>query len=1147
MAYEGKRGAWWDTEQAKNHLQNCLARNQCALKYAWIRRAGTVTCSLQSTGNSMIDGLLGGIVTHGGNRWDANVDFVKLACAILDGRGLLRGPVPTDPIALRCLQDSDRVKKAKGAKRGFGSSNASNSSRNSGHAHNSQLKTVLKSFRHAASYGDSASGSNLMTQAIWNRTLTDEQLYLGLEALLRGAHVPLPRPVEEILEAMANLPRGVTTSSGRGYVGGGHAIPGTQVTTRIPHKKCFELISLIPQRVDANEGARLGTMLIKAAEFPDDIYPNARVYAMDQCRMLMLEHLEEAASYRERMIKSDLASRVRFGSAIDGLRWMQRSSLHQRKGCGSATVFQVPRHVNLRSMNESGNFGTGDAVVFCPMSEYPPSSFCEADVKIAYDGMLCVIFRCKAQWNYLLSKYGKHSEFRCDMMGNRVVHVRQITALEIITQGRNSALTADKAKNKQKRLPNQTLVRAVLTPVKKVDPKLEPILASSAHSTMTGNIAALGLRAQKLNPSQERAARRGLLSHLALIQGPPGTGKTHVSCTIMQQWTTMRTKVLAVAGTNIAVDNLVEGLAKRGVDVLRLGRPDHIRPELLKYSAESIDTDDVKGDKSASYLIVQRRMREASVICTTCAGAGSDRLMSLAFDAVLCDEATQIKECETLMAICRGASQLVLVGDQCQLPPTVHSDQAEREGLSTPFFTRLIGNGIQPIMLDTQYRMHPSIAEFPNDMVYGGCLRNGITDADRPVNLEFPWPNPKVPVALFPTSGYEERQDKSYCNRAEADKVVWAIKALLRAGFSPREIGVVTGYAAQVRLLRRRVRSSLGSKIQNLEISSVDGFQGREKEAIIISTVRSNSVGNVGFLKDWRRVNVMLTRAKSALVVCGNVNTLKSEPTTWAHWIKWASTEGIIDGERSGLRGAYDKKHVRSLGIQRLNREAANMGSALHAVEKMNAQLNNGSSTVPMLPPSQQLKTIVGTAQPSVEPRWSGGATGGVIAIGNNTDVEIRPDASFAELVGNTTIQSARVSGKIGQSQGVSGIKNVGEDGPKQPSLRRHGFSSDSRSPSYSHDRRKKNYGFGRNYRNRRRDRRSRDRCHSLCPINHVMGKPLTQACTDLKINILARSLFVISRSRGRRRERSRERHRRYSKSRSRSRGRRRRYRGDSR
>lgn len=207
-----------------------------------------------------------------------------------------------------------------------------------------------------------------------------------------------------------------------------------------------------------------------------------------------------------------------------------------------------------------------------------------------------------------------------------------------------------------------------------------------------------------------------------------------------------------------------------------------------------------------------------------------------------------------------------------QLPPTVLSTKAEEEGLGVPLFSRMVACGVPPFMLDTQYRMHPGISMFPSDLFYGGKLNDGVSPPERRPLAGFPWPREEFPVAFIPvTEGSEIDDGASKANQAEAAAVCDAVVALLGGGqCSVSQIAVVTPYAAQVRLIRRGLREVLPKGPPFVEVSSTDGFQGREKEAVVFSAVRSNSYGSVGFVSDWRRINVSFTRARRALIVVGN-------------------------------------------------------------------------------------------------------------------------------------------------------------------------------------------------------------------------------------------------------------------------------------
>ena len=308
--------------------------------------------------------------------------------------------------------------------------------------------------------------------------------------------------------------------------------------------------------------------------------------------------------------------------------------------------------------------------------------------------------------------------------------------------------------------------------------------------------------AEGLNPSQRQAVAAATARRLTLIQGPPGTGKTRCSIAILANWVKQMSatckpneKILATSGSNIAVDNLVEGLAAAGVHVLRLGRPESIRPEMtrhcLDYIVQSAPSSGGGGggdgrDRADAHRRKMRALNDAKVICATCIGAGAGILDRYRFPYVLIDEATQSTEPQTVVPMCKGARQIVLVGDHCQLPPTVISEVAEDEGLAISLFSRLVELGVPPMLLDTQYRMHPKIAEFPSDTFYGGHLRSGIRAADRPAPVvygdenAFRWPNDDSPVALIDVAGTEDRQGTSHTNQNEALTALDVIMSLLR-------------------------------------------------------------------------------------------------------------------------------------------------------------------------------------------------------------------------------------------------------------------------------------------------------------------------------------------------------------------------------
>ena len=431
-------------------------------------------------------------------------------------------------------------------------------------------------------------------------------------------------------------------------------------------------------------------------------------------------------------------------------------------------------------------------------------------------------------------------------------------------------------------------------------------------------------RPEGLNESQKVACEAAISQRLTLIQGPPGTGKTHTAVRILQSWSSQNVgTILAVADSNVAVDNLLEGLLGLGVSAVRLGQPVKVRESLREATVDAqMESHPLRRDLEEHLELneklarripgmkgkekglahrdlnrgwkevrrIERQMRDdildrAQVLCCTCIGVGHQLLDGRRFSRVLLDEATQATEPASLVPLVRGARQIVLVGDHRQLPPTVISRRAENGGLRRSLFERLVAMGIEPMLLDTQYRMHPAISDFPNRTFYQGRLVDGITAAERPNPAGLLWNDWEVPMAFLPVNGDEllSPDGASKENPAEAGWVAKILENLLQAGdLEEADIGIITPYAGQV----RAIRDALPERNDSVEVHTVDGYQGREKEVIIFSCVRSNSDGTVGFLSDARRLNVALTRAKRGLIVIGDPDTLRNDET-WASWLDY--------------------------------------------------------------------------------------------------------------------------------------------------------------------------------------------------------------------------------------------------------------------
>ena len=425
----------------------------------------------------------------------------------------------------------------------------------------------------------------------------------------------------------------------------------------------------------------------------------------------------------------------------------------------------------------------------------------------------------------------------------------------------------------------------------------------------------------ELNESQQEAVKFALSAQdLAIIHGPPGTGKTTTIVELILQSVQRGDKVLACAPSNTAVDNILEKLVANNQRVVRIGHSARVTENLRTYSLDGqIDqhenmqiiremrreADELfrridkwsrakqpKGYRQelrseAKRLIGDARLLErqaiesildqARVVCAT-ATFNEDILGDRWFDMAVIDEACQSVEPGCWVPLLRS-DRVVLAGDHQQLPPTVLSKEAARQGFATSLMERLIElyNDSVSRMLTTQYRMNHKIMDFSSGQFYGGELvahdsvrHHLLSDLDSMVESH-EWSEPVTFIDSAGASWDEELEPdgESKRNPEEANLILRKVSWLIESGLNPDDIAVIAPYAAQVRLLRDQYDGPTG-----LEIDTVDGFQGREKEAVLITLVRSNSKGEIGFLSDRRRMNVALTRAKRKLIVIGDSATL---------------------------------------------------------------------------------------------------------------------------------------------------------------------------------------------------------------------------------------------------------------------------------
>lgn len=431
-----------------------------------------------------------------------------------------------------------------------------------------------------------------------------------------------------------------------------------------------------------------------------------------------------------------------------------------------------------------------------------------------------------------------------------------------------------------------------------------------------------------LNQSQVDAIRSVLQKPLSLIQGPPGTGKTVTSATIIYHLAKMSgNQVLVCAPSNVAVDQLCERIHRTGLKVVRLtakSREDvessvsflalHEQVRMSAHNSEFAKLSQLKAETGELSSQDEKKFRQltkaaekdiltnADVVCCTCVGAGDPRLSKMKFRNVLIDESTQSAEPECIIPLMMGCKQVVLVGDHKQLGPVIMNKKAAKAGLNQSLFERLMKLRLQPILLNTQYRMHPCLSEFPSNMFYDGSLQNGVTHDQRlRKDVDFPWPVAEMPMLFWSNLGNEEisTSGTSYLNRTEATNVEKLVTRFFKAGVKPSEIGVITPYEGQRSYIVTAMQNSGTYKkelYRDVEVASVDAFQGREKDFIVLSCVRSNDNQGIGFLSDPRRLNVALTRAKYGLVILGNPKVLSKHELWYNLLMHFKDRQCFVEG-----------------------------------------------------------------------------------------------------------------------------------------------------------------------------------------------------------------------------------------------------------
>ncbi|WP_258101745.1 AAA domain-containing protein [Marinoscillum pacificum] len=428
-----------------------------------------------------------------------------------------------------------------------------------------------------------------------------------------------------------------------------------------------------------------------------------------------------------------------------------------------------------------------------------------------------------------------------------------------------------------------------------------------------------------LNDSQNKALSLiDASKDVGLVHGPPGTGKTTTLVEAIKDTVSKEKQVLVAAASNAAVDLLAEKLTQQGLRVLRIGHPARVTEEVvsctldarlsehndakmlkeLRKKAEEFRNlgrkykrnfgkaerqqrkmllDEARSLKDEAHMLedhmIYDELNKAQVIACTLVGTNSNYIKGRTFKTLFIDEASQALEPAAWIPIMKS-ERIIMAGDHWQLPPTVKSLEAAKEGLSQTIFRRVIEQWSADVMLEVQYRMHDDIMQFSNEHFYEGKLRSGDIILQRRALFD-------QAVRFIDTAGcgFDEKLNQetlSTYNVEEARFVLSRLQEIVEDVMSREDriptIGIIAPYKAQAEILRKYLEDfGLDQEVlKRITINSVDSFQGQERDIMLISLVRSNPNAEIGFLADERRMNVAMTRARHLLVMVGDSATLSS-------------------------------------------------------------------------------------------------------------------------------------------------------------------------------------------------------------------------------------------------------------------------------
>lgn len=470
----------------------------------------------------------------------------------------------------------------------------------------------------------------------------------------------------------------------------------------------------------------------------------------------------------------------------------------------------------------------------------------------------------------------------------------------------------------------QTMFEALADVIKAKDTRLAELKDIILGTTKAGFRELYPVGFPWLNPTQETAVNKVLCTRdVAVVHGPPGTGKTTTLVEAIYETLHREPQVLVCAQSNMAVDWISEKLVDRSVNVLRIGNPSRVNDKMLSFTYErrfenhpsypelwsirkelrQLQGKRRKGSREERDGIRSRISRlkdravaievqintelfdSAHVIASTLVSSNHRLLGGMHFGTLFIDEAAQALEAACWIAI-RKADRVILAGDHCQLPPTIKCYEAAKGGLEKTLMETIVAKKPETVsLLKVQYRMNEDIMKFSSEWFYNGELEAASEVRHRSIlDLD-------TPISWIDTSAMDFKEQFvgetfGRINKDEANLLLQHLEAYINKIGGERilderiDFGIISPYKAQVQYLRGKIKGSeaLHPYRHLFTVNTVDGFQGQERDVIFISLVRANEDGQIGFLRDLRRMNVAITRARMKLVILGDASTLGKHP-----------------------------------------------------------------------------------------------------------------------------------------------------------------------------------------------------------------------------------------------------------------------------